>query len=146
MCPSQWDVPGCPGNPGTLSTVCSSHRDVPGYPAWDVLTYSVLPFWDPCVPQQLGCPGMSRDVLGHSVLPCLGQLRMPWDVQDTTFISLKGILGKLGTRCGSTGHVCNGPQYASQAFENFAQSYGFQHLTSSPPFPQSSDQETVEAI
>ena len=31
---------------------------------------------------------------------------MPWDVQDSTFISLKGILGQLGTRCGSTGHVC----------------------------------------
>ena len=42
----------------------------------------------------------------------------------------------------------NGPQDASQAFETFAQSYGFQHLTSSPHFPQSNGQaeRTVQTV
>ena len=31
----------------------------------------------------------------------------------------------------------NGPQYSSEAFSNFATEYGFQHLTSSPLYPQS---------
>ena len=31
----------------------------------------------------------------------------------------------------------NGPQYASQEFKQFAQGYGFQHVTSSPKYPQS---------
>ena len=31
----------------------------------------------------------------------------------------------------------NGPQYASKEFEEFAVSYGFQHETSSPLYPQS---------
>ena len=31
----------------------------------------------------------------------------------------------------------NGPQYSSEAFAQFAQSYGFEHVTSSPYFQQS---------
>ena len=34
----------------------------------------------------------------------------------------------------------NGPQYSSAEFMSFASSYGFQHLTSSPKFPQSNGQ------
>ena len=34
----------------------------------------------------------------------------------------------------------NGPQYSSREFMGFASSYGFQHLTSSPKFPQSNGQ------
>ncbi|KAF7712008.1 hypothetical protein HF521_001019, partial [Silurus meridionalis] len=31
----------------------------------------------------------------------------------------------------------NGPQFASQSFKDFAKSYGFEHITSSPLYPQS---------
>ena len=31
----------------------------------------------------------------------------------------------------------NGPQYSSYLFSQFAREYGFQHITSSPHFPQS---------
>ena len=31
----------------------------------------------------------------------------------------------------------NGPQYSSEAYTQFAQLYGFEHVTSSPYFPQS---------
>ena len=34
----------------------------------------------------------------------------------------------------------NGPRYSSSEFMSFASSYGFQHLTSSPKFPQSNGQ------
>ena len=57
MCPSQRDVPGCPGNPGILSipgSLCAlasgMSRDVLGIPGYLVL----------CAP----ATGMSRDVLG----------------------------------------------------------------------------------
>ena len=42
----------------------------------------------------------------------------------------------------------NGPQYASQEFAQFAQSYGFQHICSSPKFPQSNGQveRTVQTV
>ncbi len=33
----------------------------------------------------------------------------------------------------------NGPQYASKEFADFAKSYGFEHTTSSPHFPQSNE-------
>ena len=34
----------------------------------------------------------------------------------------------------------NGPQYAAKEFAVFARTYGFQHITSSPRFPQSNGQ------
>ena len=39
----------------------------------------------------------------------------------------------------------NGPQYTSKAFEQFAKSYGFDHITSSPYFPQSNG-EAEQAV
>jgi transposase InsO family protein len=35
----------------------------------------------------------------------------------------------------------NGPQYASEAYSNFAESYGFKHITSSPYYPQSNGEQ-----
>ncbi len=42
----------------------------------------------------------------------------------------------------------NGPQYSSHKFAVFADSYGFQHCTSSPHFPQSNGQaeRTVQTV
>ena len=42
----------------------------------------------------------------------------------------------------------NGLQYSSIEFMSFASSYGFQHLTSSPKFPQSNGQaeRSVQAV
>ena len=35
----------------------------------------------------------------------------------------------------------NGPQYSAESFRQFAQEYGFEHITSSPHFPQSNGEE-----
>ena len=42
----------------------------------------------------------------------------------------------------------NGPQYSSQEFARFASSYEFNHVTSSPRFPQSNGQveRTVQTV
>jgi transposase InsO family protein len=51
-----------------------------------------------------------------------------------------GIPEKLGTD--------NGPQYASREFEQFAVAYGFEHVTSSPSYPQSngSSERMVQTV
>ncbi len=42
----------------------------------------------------------------------------------------------------------NGPQYAAQEFQEFVETYGFQHTTSSPRYPQSNGQaeRTVQTV
>ena len=83
MCPSQRDVPGCPGNPGILSIpgycvppASGMSRDVLGIPGY-------LVFRDPCVlvcPSQWdvpGCPGNpgKLSIPGYCVLPASGMSR-----------------------------------------------------------------------
>ena len=60
--------------------------------------------------------------------------------------SLKSIFARHGIP--EVVHSDNGPQYASQEFSMFAKSYGFQHTTSSPRYPQSNGQaeRTVKTV
>ena len=48
---------------------------------------------------------------------------------------LRGIFARHGVP--ETLRADNGPQYAAESMEKFAQSYGFQLVTSSPHYPQS---------
>ena len=99
MCPSQRDVPGCPGNPGILSipgSLCAPASgmslDVLGIPGY-------LVFRDPCVlvcPSQWdvpGCPGNP----GKLSIP--GSLCAPsqWDVPGCP--GNPGILSIPGSLC-----------------------------------------------
>ena len=57
----------------------------------------------------------------------------------TTSASIIAALKSIFSRYGIPEKVVsdNGPQYSSQEFSDFAREYGFQHVTSSPHFPQS---------
>ena len=61
---------------------------------------------------------------------------------STTSASIISVLKNIFARHGIPEIVRsdNGPQYASAEFMTFASSYGFQHITSSPKFPQSNGQ------
>ena len=61
---------------------------------------------------------------------------------STTSVSVISALKSVFSRHGIPEIVRsdNGPQYSSAEFMSFASSYGFQHLTSSPKFPQSNGQ------
>ena len=60
-------------------------------------------------------------------------------VTSTTSVSIISVLKSIFARHGIPEIVRsdNGPQYSSAEFMSFASSYGFQHITSSPKFPQS---------
>ena len=61
---------------------------------------------------------------------------------STTSLAVINVLKSIFARHGIPEIIRsdNGPQYASQEFSQFAKSYGFQHLTSSPRYPQSNGQ------
>lgn len=61
---------------------------------------------------------------------------------STTSVSIISALKSVFSRHGipEIMRSDNGPQYCSSEFMSFASSYGFQHLTSSPKFPQSDGQ------
>ena len=63
-------------------------------------------------------------------------------LSSTTSASVISALKSVFSRHGISEIVRsdNGPQYSSSEFMSFASSYGFQHLTSSPRFPQSNGQ------
>ena len=71
-------------------------------------------------------------------------------LSSTTSLAVINVLKSIFARHGIPEVVRsdNGPQYASQVFTSFAKSYGFQHLTSSPHFPQSNGQaeRTVQTV
>ena len=58
---------------------------------------------------------------------------------STTSLAVINVLKSLFARHGIPECVRsdNGPQYSSREFSRFAESYGFQHLTSSPRYPAS---------
>jgi len=63
-------------------------------------------------------------------------------LESTTSESIIKALKNVFSRHGIPEVVCsdNGPQYASSEFTDFATSYDFKHVTSSPHFPQSNGQ------
>lgn len=63
-------------------------------------------------------------------------------LKSTTSESIIKALKKVFSRHGIPEAVCsdNGPQYASSEFAEFATSYDFKHVPSSPHFPQSNGQ------
>ena len=60
----------------------------------------------------------------------------------TTVTHLKSMFARYGIP--DVVRSDNGPQFASQVFEDFQKSYGFKHLTSSPRFPQSNGEAERE--
>ena len=54
---------------------------------------------------------------------------------EAVIVHLKSIFARHGIP--TTVLSDNGPQYSSYLFSQFAREYGFQHITSSPHFPQS---------
>ena len=65
---------------------------------------------------------------------------------DTVITLLKSIFARFGIP--ETFVSDNGPQFASQSFKDFADTYTFQHVTSSPLFAQSNGQaeRTVQTV
>ena len=71
-------------------------------------------------------------------------------LSTTTSAAVIAVLKSIFARFGIPDVVRsdNGPEYASLEFNQFAASYGFQHVTSSPRYPQNNDQaeRTVQTI
>jgi len=65
---------------------------------------------------------------------------------STVITALKSMFARHGIP--ETVHSDNGPQYSSQEFAEFVSSYEFNHITSSPRFPQSNGQaeRTMQAV
>ena len=64
-------------------------------------------------------------------------------LSSTTSASVISVLKSIFARHGIPETLVsdNGPQYASQEMENFAQEYNFVHVTSSPYYQQSNDEQ-----
>jgi len=64
----------------------------------------------------------------------------------STIVALKAIFSRHGIP--EVVRSDNGPQYNSQEFTTFSESYGFKHITSSPLYPQSNGQaeRTVQTV
>ena len=65
-------------------------------------------------------------------------VRLPSTTSPTVIAVLKSIFARHGIP--EIVRSDNGPQFVSREFSMFASSYGFQHITSSPRFPQSNGQ------
>ena len=61
-------------------------------------------------------------------------VKMTSTTSESTIKALRSIFSRLGIP--EVLISDNGPQYASKAMEDFAKSYGFNHITSSPHYPQ----------
>ena len=112
----------------TCASSASPRRDpllptsLPDYP-WQVVGTDLFEF--KCVHYLLVVDYFSR-------YPEVVQLRST--TSGAVISHLKGVFARHGIP--EVVRSDNGPQYASKEFSEFAQSYGFQHITSSPKYPQ----------
>lgn len=65
-----------------------------------------------------------------------------WEIDYLAHTKSTTVIKKLKSHCARQGIPDsvisdNGPQYASQEFQKFSKQWGFQHVTSSPGYPQS---------
>ena len=73
-------------------------------------------------------------------------VKMTSTTSESTIKALHSIFSRLGIP--EILISDNGPQYASEAMKGFAKSYGFNHITSSPHYPQGNAfaERTVKAV
>ena len=82
------------------------------------------------------------DLQGRTLLVCSDYFSNFIEVERITSVTTRGVCKAFKAMFARYGIpdvlvTDNGPQFASTEFDNFAQTWGFEHVTSSPHYPQS---------